>query len=53
MAQTDAYRMIGRRTRAAGIKSKTGNPLLRATGIKVCRISPHANLPSPHGSMRI
>ena len=33
MAQPDAYRMIQRRARAAGIETKIGNHSLRATGI--------------------
>ena len=33
MTQPDAYRMIQRRARAAGIKTKVGNHSLRATGI--------------------
>ena len=33
MAQPDAYRMIGRRTSAAGIDTKAGNHSFRATGI--------------------
>jgi site-specific recombinase XerD len=33
MAQADAYRMIERRARYAGIKTKIGNHSLRATGI--------------------
>jgi site-specific recombinase XerD len=33
MTQSDAYRMIERRVRAAGIKTKIGNHSLRATGI--------------------
>jgi site-specific recombinase XerD len=33
MTQRDAYRMIQRRARAAGIKTKVGNHSLRATGI--------------------
>jgi site-specific recombinase XerD len=33
MTQADAYRMIERRSRAAGIKTKIGNHSLRATGI--------------------
>ena len=33
MTQADAYRMIERRARAAGIKTKVGNHSLRATGI--------------------
>jgi integrase len=33
MWQKDAYRMIQRRTRAAGIKTKIGNHTFRATGI--------------------
>jgi site-specific recombinase XerD len=33
MTQSDAYRMIERRARAAGIKTKIGNHSLRATGI--------------------
>lgn len=33
MTQADAYRMIERRARAAGIKTKIGNHSLRATGI--------------------
>jgi site-specific recombinase XerC len=33
MAQQDAYRMIERRARQAGIKTKIGNHSLRATGI--------------------
>ena len=33
MTQADAYRMIQRRARAAGIKTKIGNHSLRATGI--------------------
>jgi site-specific recombinase XerD len=33
MWQQDAYRMIQRRTRAAGIKTKIGNHTFRATGI--------------------
>ena len=33
MSQADAYRMIGRRARAAGIGTKIGNHTFRATGI--------------------
>jgi site-specific recombinase XerD len=33
MSQADAYRMIGRRTAAAGIGTKVGNHSFRATGI--------------------
>jgi integrase len=33
MTQPDAYRMIGRRTAAAGIATKVGNHSFRATGI--------------------
>jgi site-specific recombinase XerD len=33
MTQPDAYRMIERRTRQAGIKTKIDNHSLRATGI--------------------
>ncbi len=33
MAQQDAYRMIERRARQAGTKTKIGNHPLRATGI--------------------
>jgi len=33
MWQQDAYRMIGRRARQAGIKTRIGNHSLRATGI--------------------
>lgn len=33
MTQADAYRMIRRRAKAAGIKTKIGNHSLRATGI--------------------
>ena len=33
MTQQDAYRMIQRRARRAGIKTKIGNHSLRATGI--------------------
>ncbi len=33
MTQQDAYRMIQRRARAAGIKTHIGNHSLRATGI--------------------
>ena len=33
MSQADAYRMIGRRTTAAGIATKLGNHSFRATGI--------------------
>lgn len=33
MWQQDAYRMIQRRARAAGIKTKIGNHTFRATGI--------------------
>ena len=33
MTQPDAYRMIQRRARAAGIKTKVGNHSMRATGI--------------------
>jgi site-specific recombinase XerD len=33
MAQPDAYRMIGRRSAAAGIETKVGNHSFRATGI--------------------
>jgi integrase/recombinase XerD len=35
MWQQDAYRMIQRRTRAVGIKTKIGNHTFRATGITV------------------
>lgn len=33
MTQADAYRMIRRRTKAAGIHTKIGNHTFRATGI--------------------
>ena len=33
MTQPDAYRMIGRRSAAAGIATKVGNHSFRATGI--------------------
>jgi integrase len=33
MTQPDAYRMIGRRSAAAGIGTKVGNHSFRATGI--------------------
>jgi integrase len=33
MTQPDAYRMIQRRAKAAGIETKIGNHSLRATGI--------------------
>jgi integrase len=33
MTQPDAYRMLQRRAKAAGIKTKIGNHSLRATGI--------------------
>jgi hypothetical protein len=33
MDQQDAYRMIQRRAKAAGIESKIGNHTFRATGI--------------------
>ena len=33
MTQADAYRMIGRRARQAGIATKFGNHSFRATGI--------------------
>jgi integrase len=33
MSQSDAYRMVRRRARDAGIKTKIGNHTFRATGI--------------------
>ncbi len=33
MTQQDGYRMIGRRARQAGIKTRIGNHSMRATGI--------------------
>jgi integrase len=33
LRQEDAYRMIGRRAKQAGIKTKIGNHTFRATGI--------------------
>ena len=33
MTQTDAYRMVGRRAKAVGIRTKIGNHSFRATGI--------------------
>lgn len=33
MSQSDAYRMVGRRAAAAGVRTKIGNHSFRATGI--------------------
>ncbi len=56
MAQPDAYRMIERRARAAGIKTKIGNHSLRATGItdylKSAGTLEHAQAMANHSSPR-
>lgn len=56
MAQPDAYRMIERRARAAGIKTKIGNHTLRATGItdylKSAGTLEHAQAMANHSSPR-
>jgi integrase/recombinase XerD len=56
MAQPDAYRMIQRRARAAGIKTKIGNHSLRATGItdylKSAGTLEHAQAMANHSSPR-
>jgi len=56
MTQPDAYRMIQRRTRAAGIKTKIGNHSLRATGItdylKSAGTLEHAQAMANHSSPR-
>jgi integrase len=56
MAQPDAYRMIERRGRAAGIKTKIGNHSLRATGItdylKSAGTLEHAQAMANHSSPR-
>ena len=56
MTQPDAYRMIQRRARAAGIKTKVGNHSLRATGItdylKSAGTLEHAQAMANHSSPR-
>jgi len=56
MAQPDAYRMIQRRARSAGIKTKIGNHSLRATGItdylKSAGTLEHAQVMANHSSPR-
>lgn len=56
MTQPDAYRMIERRARAAGIKTKIGNHSLRATGItdylKSAGTLEHAQAMANHSSPR-
>jgi integrase/recombinase XerD len=56
MAQPDAYRMIERRARQAGIKTKIGNHSLRATGItdylKNAGTLEHAQAMANHSSPR-
>ena len=56
MTQPDAYRMIERRGRAAGIKTKIGNHSLRATGItdylKSAGTLEHAQAMANHSSPR-
>ena len=36
ISQADAWRMIGRRAKSAGIKAPIGSPTFRATGITAC-----------------
>lgn len=56
MSQPDAYRMIQRRAKAAGIKTKIGNHSLRATGItdylKSSGTLEHAQAMAGHSSPR-
>ena len=56
MSQPDAYRMIQRRAKAAGIKKKIGNHSLRATGItdylKSSGTLEHAQAMANHSSPR-
>ena len=56
MSQPDAYRMIQRRAKAAGIKTKIGNHSLRATGItdylKSSGTLEHAQAMANHSSPR-
>jgi len=56
MAQPDAYRMIQRRAKQAGIKTKVGNHSLRATGItdylKSSGTLEHAQAMANHSSPR-
>ena len=56
MTQPDAYRMIQRHARAAGIKTKIGNHSLRATGItdylKNAGTLEHAQAMANHSSPR-
>ena len=56
MGQPDAYRMIQRRARQAGIKTKVGNHSLRATGItdylKNADTLEHAQAMANHSSPR-
>jgi site-specific recombinase XerD len=56
LTQPDAYRMIERRARAAGIKTKIGNHSLRATGItdylKSAGTLEHAQAMANHSSPR-
>jgi site-specific recombinase XerD len=56
MTQPDAYRMIERRARSAGIKTKIGNHSLRATGItdylKSAGTLEHAQAMANHSSPR-
>ena len=56
MTQPDAYRMIQRRARSAGIKTKIGNHSLRATGItdylKSAGTLEHAQAMANHSSPR-
>ena len=44
MWQQDAYRMIGRRARAVGIKTRIGNHTFRATGITAYLKNPNSKL---------
>jgi integrase len=44
MWQQDAYRMIQRRARAIGIKTRIGNHTFRATGITAYLKNPQARL---------
>ena len=56
MGQSDAYRMIQRHARAAGIETKIGNHSLRATGItdylKSAGTLEHAQAMANHSSPR-
>lgn len=56
MSQPDVYRMIQRRAKAAGIKTKIGNHSLRATGItdylKSEGTLEHAQIMANHSSPR-